>query len=283
MHRHADHAALLARLRGAALTLVGAGGQPALGFLPESVLAALESATTLVGVPLSYLFPDPTLLPTESVQLFVVDPAWVRALQRGLLGAGSPERLDDAELDAVLDQASPLPAEPLCGLLFASTLLRDHPGVVVRAWAGDIPAGGDPEDPASGAVPVGLTRHQLLTPSILVAIFTATPSVVTIEEPHGSIRLGVRRDGAGAPVVGLRDATGALVRIGGAEVDVAVPFRGNPDAGVVDVVALATALQARAAAVPAATRPPDPSASPAGLGLQLLLPPARQRYQRGAP
>ena len=288
MHTLADPAALLARhtaahpvaaARAAAIAAAaGATTAAAAGAaVPTYVATRLDQAALLLGVPISYLVPDPDLLPMEALRFFVVDPDWVAELQRGMLSAGSPEPVGP---DAVPTGGTG--GAPTSGLLLRSVLVQQYPRLAVRAWTGTIAAGANPDDPASGAVPVPLLRTELLTPSVLFCLFASTPDLVALEEPHGMVRLGVRRDTAGNPVAALRRADGAPATSGGAPATVPVPFRGTAADGVLDVTALAAALSAATAALPAAQRPPDPAATSSAFALQLLHPPSRQRYSRQA-
>jgi hypothetical protein len=299
MHPLANPADLLAALTAPARPgLDGEAAGAATHAAPPSpggyVISALLGAGTLSGVPVDYLAPDPALLApddgpiapdtgqsTGSIQFFVIDPRWVRALRVGMLAAGSSKPPDPAEATAVLARVVPDPPAPLTGLLLCSTLVADYPELAVRAWTGALGVDDDPEDPVHGAVAVSLLRCERITPGVLVVVFAAAPDVVFIEEPHGMVRLGVRRDQAGAPAVGVRTGAGTLVEVGGNAVEVTVPFRGDPADGVVDVAGLAGALGAAVAATPVGSRAPDPTSSPGALALQLLAPPARQRYQRG--
>lgn len=243
------------------------GDLPPLG---EHVRRALEGAALLVGVPMPYLLPDPELVPAESLHFFVVDPAWVRALQRGMLGAAASAPLDDAELDGLLDATVPA-RPPVTGLLLRSAVVERYPGLVVRAWTGPV---GIDEDPDRSGTPVTILRYERLTPGMLVVMFEVAPDVVTIDEPPGMARLGIETGAAR-----LRDASGALVEVAGRAVRVPVRWRGDAAQGVLDVVGLGADLAAARAANGAGG--PDPRSSSAGFALHLLRPPARQRYQRG--
>jgi hypothetical protein len=252
---------------------------PSLSRPSDYVVSALEAAGRLVGVPLAYLAPHPALLPAESLQFFVIDPSWVRALQRGLLSAGSPRAVPDADLDALLDEIVPRPI-PLTGLLLRSSLVTDYPTLAVRAWTGSLGAEDDPDDPQHGAVPVTLIRAERLSPSTLIVVFEQVPDLVVIDEPHGMVRLGVTREAGGPPVTRLRTDDATLFEVANAPVDVPVPFRGAAGDGILDVTALAADLKTAIDDV-GLTGLPDPRTSSAGFALQLLAAPVRQRYQRG--
>lgn len=259
----------------------GDPGDPAAAVPPPPyVVTTLRAAGKLIGVPLAYLVPDPGLLPAESLQFFVVDPAWVRALQRGLLGSASPMPMTDEELDDLIEGAIP-PGPVLTGMLLHSSLVSQYPTLAARAWTGALGVQDDPDDPANGALPVAVLRQERLTPSTLLTMFDRVPDLVVIDEPHGMVRVGVTRGPQGQPVVRLRAADATLIERSGFPVVVEVPFRDDPAAGVIDVSALALTLRSGLGSTPAPGRAPDPSASSAALCVQLLGEPTRQRYQRG--
>ncbi|BDI06333.1 MULTISPECIES: hypothetical protein [Burkholderiales] len=246
--------------------------------LPAYVAQRLDDASLLAGVPIRYLVPDPRLLQTpgdhtssEALRFFHIDAAWISALRRGLLSAASPDGRE------FVDVAVPVGHT---GVILSSSIVRLYPALRVRAWTGVVADGQDPDDPASGATPVGLLRAERLTPSVLVCVFARSPDLVVFEEPHAQVRLGAHGGTPGQVAVALRDNTGAFTNPA-APVLVDVPMRGVVSDGVVDVAVLASRLGAAlSTALPSTRRPPDPSASSAGLALQLMQAPGRQRYRR---
>jgi hypothetical protein len=59
--------------------------------LPEDARTWLGRLTLLYGVPFQYLVPDETMLQSESLRFFYVDPLWMEALLDGALSIGRPE------------------------------------------------------------------------------------------------------------------------------------------------------------------------------------------------
>ena len=57
--------------------------------VPGAIRRALAGLRLLSGVPFSYLVPDASLLPPESVRFFYLDRNWTDALVQGVLGIGT--------------------------------------------------------------------------------------------------------------------------------------------------------------------------------------------------
>jgi hypothetical protein len=296
-------------LTGAQLLAARTPGQtrPALGFraeaqdstdLPEYVQFALAQWRLLHDIPFVYLVPDAQLLPGESIRFFDLDGEWLDALATGALQVGATTAVDQArvspaETPALIASASrylpmvrdvrrgratlggDIPVADLAGddqlvtgFLLRSALVANWPGLSVRAFTtADVPSGTDPaqweRDHPETVVP--LLRLERLAPSVLLALFDGVPALVWFEEPHHGVQLGAQVVGDGYQVP-LRGPTGDPLHVP----NVAVPLRTGPVPGVVDVEALAAALDH---AAPLGT----PRGS-AGLALCLLQPPARQRF-----
>jgi hypothetical protein len=235
---------------------------------PPAVAARLGELATLRRVPLRYLVPGLAMLPPESVRFFHIDQSWTAALRRGALSVGAPP--DGVEPGAEDTGSLPDP----CGIVVRSAFVGKYAGLTVRAWTGQIPEDADP-DTVAGAQRVAPARLDILGGTVLIAVFPVVPDLVVVEEPHGLVPHGVRRADDGTPVVWLRRADGTLVEVGGQPVPVPVPFRGDAADGVLDVAALAAALQGAAVDHPIPT--PVTSAVLAG---QTLRPPLRRRFRR---
>lgn len=274
----------------------GASARP----LPAYVIHALARFRLLHDIPLAYLLPDMRLLPLESVRFFTLDPQWLDALAEGALlaaGGGSREReralkaaatagaaaegaislvrdvsrgrlvVDAALIDAsTANGATPV----ISGMLLHSALVTGWTALKMCAWRSaahtDVPLGVDAGELARDhpELVVPLLRIEQISPSMLMVLFDGVPRLVWIEEPHHAVQFGLEQSGAGYRV-DLRNPDG---RPTGS--NVAVPMRTGPAAGVVDVAALARALDQ---ALPLGT----PRGS-AALALQLLQAPSRQRF-----
>lgn len=266
--------------------------------LPEYARYALAQWRLLHDVPFVYLVPDAGLLPNESIRFFQLDTAWLDALATGALQVGATTALDQARVDGTAPALAAAAAgfqplvrdvrrgkvalgtgepvgilddeqRPVTGFVLRSALAANWPGLTVRAFTTPaVPAGTDPaqweRDHPETVVP--LLRLERLAPSVLLALFDGVPALVWLEEPHHGVQLGVQAVEGGGYRVPLRGPTGNPLPVP----DVAVPLRSGPVPGVVNIEALAAALDGAASL--------GTARGSAGLALCLLQPPARQRF-----
>lgn len=168
---------------------------------------------------------------------------------------------------------------PITGFLLRSALVSGWPGLTVRAFTRtDI---GEQQDPATVDLAdwVPILRMELLSPSVLIVLFSGAPALVWLEEPHHGIQLGVDPGNeAEGHTVNVVSPTGSEVPTVDSQGEVVpdqvdVPMRAGVP-GVVDVDGLVANLAAKHAAVPEVA----PQGGSAALALQLLRPPWRQRF-----
>ncbi|PZU10105.1 hypothetical protein [Sphingomonas sp.] len=252
----------------------------------------------LHDMPFHYLVPDARLLPDEAIRFFTLDDAWLDALIEGALGSasnGSRElaRAKKAAGSAIassnrlrygvrkvalgrigfdLAVAGDQDVAPgtVSGLLIRSKIVSQWSGFGLRAWTSkalaDVPIGADPArleaDHPELVVPI--LRMERLAPSLLLALFDGVPEMVWLEEPHGAVQFGFEGTTAGT-AIDVRDEAG-----GETGNSVPLPLRAGAIGGVVDVAALAAALDQR--------RPLGQPRGSGALAVQLLRPPARQRF-----
>jgi len=267
--------------------------------VPGELRRFLGRLRLLHGVPFSYLVPDATLLPIESIRFFYVDRGWTDALVQGVLSVGTITTTDRAQLEAVyphirdeVDEAERTVRRPrgeerlqgaggtITGFLLRSRVVSGWPNLHVRAYDRDVI-----EDDAltteaeSHPSRMKVLRLERLAPAVLLVLFDGVPAVVHVEEPRQGIQFGVRLDPAAPPAqrrakVKVRDnLTGDPVppkTTFTAANSVDVPFRrGAP--GVIDVVELRKRLAAKA---PNAGGTLDPNE----YALQMLRFPYRQVF-----
>jgi hypothetical protein len=207
----------------------------------DPVSAWLANLSLLGSVPFSYLVPDPRILPAESVRFFYVDQGWIDALVAGatsiavhatadvaLLRALRP-RLHEAVAVHRVSIGAPAGGTGMTGMLLRSALVSGWPALVVRATL--------------GGAPLPIVRNDWPSPSVRLCLFDGVPDEVSLAEPYQGLIFGLE-DG----VVGPRNvtATGAA----GAQIANLKPltptFRtppGNAAGGVLEVAALAAALE----------------------------------------
>jgi hypothetical protein len=257
--------------------------------VPAYCQFTISQFNLLYNIPFPYLVPDARLLPDGAIRFFTLDQTWLDALASGALeqhttGTREMARVRRAAPRAIAArrhylpyvrrivqrrltlgnvpaaEADDTPVPPIVsGFLLRSSLVADRPGLQVRAWNADVPAGADPSDPALAGKAMGILRLERLSPSVLLALFDGIPRLIWIEEPHHGLQLGVDEDASGTFFVPRRNASGADT--GG---KATVTFRQNALPGVVNIGQLASDLGA--------------AGSSAALALQLIRPPIRQRF-----
>lgn len=202
-----------------------------------------------------------------------------RAMTAAAVSSRTPTAIHVGDDSSNSSDGSDLPVlpgdSPMTGFLLRSSLVSGWPGMSVRAFTRtDIPEQADPAtiDP-SECVPI--LRLELLAPSVLLVLFSGTPALVWLEEPHHGIQLGIDPDNT----VELVGPTGTAITTTDASGDpvpetAVVPMRANAPDGVIDISELAANLAAKHAADPRVA----PQGGSAALALQLLRPPWRQRF-----
>jgi len=275
--------------------------QPEAGMPPymESFLAHLR---LLIGVPFNYLVPDERLLPDESIRFFYIDRSWTDRLVDGAIAVGKIGTREQAHHQAhapavnqQLDQterivrnlqrargsfpalktsndANPAAAGTITGFLLRSQAVSGWPGMDVRAYSQDIPEPLDMADPKVQALQLTTLRLELLSPSVMLALFQGVPQLVILEEPHHGVQFGVHLNGDYR--VYLRDATGHQVTAGGNPVEVEVPVRAANNR-VVHVTELRRRLYQDQATYPTAVQ----QTGSASFAISVLNPPWRQRFE----
>ena len=264
----------------------------------ESFLAHLR---LLVGVPFGYLVPDSRLLPPESIRFFYLDRSWADRVVDGAVAVGKIGTREQAHHQAhepavrqQLDQTERIvralqrggsftalrppatkempPADVITGFLLRSYLVTGWPQMDVRAYSQIIQ---EPFDRAASQVTslqLKTWRLEILSPSIMIALFQGIPQMVTLDQPHHGIQFGlVPTNDAQKFQLGLRDAHGEQLTPAAANL-VDVPMRGGTRR-VVDIAGLWKGITSKGAAgLPAQT-------GGGSFALQALDPPWSQHFE----
>lgn len=271
----------------------------------ESFLAHLR---LLVGVPFDYLVPDARLLPDESIRFFYLDRSWTDRLVDGAMAVGKIGSRDQAfhqarsgpvsqQIDLTerivrdlqrkrdsfsnlkqANDANPAAADVVTGFLLRSAAVSGWPHMEVRAYSQDIQDGKTPFDPSldpAKSAQLPTLRLELLSPSVMIALFQGIPQLVTIEEPHHGIVFGVHAGPNNSLDISLRDTLGnQIVDQNDNAIPLPVPFRSG-NKRVIDVKALYNALanaQKTQASMPVIN-------GSAAFATEALDPPFRQRFE----
>jgi hypothetical protein len=233
--------------------------------VPGAIRRALAELRLLHSVPFSYLVPDASLLPPESIRFFYLDRNWTDALVDGVLSIGTFTSAERAQLEALrevvraeVDEAERVVRQPggeqrlsgpggaVSGFLLRSRLVSGWPGLHVRGYRIDR-QDDDEIVPESDPDRLKVLRLERLAPAVLLVMFDGVPAVVHLEEPRQGIQFGAIRPEAEplstARELPLRDAaTGKDL----ANTSKPVPFR-RGSAGVMHM----RRLRDRIASVPA--------------------------------
>jgi hypothetical protein len=203
------------------LTFLPPGGpDPAFDKLaiPPRLYSWLLDLRLLRNLPLSYLVPDPDLLPPESIRFFHVDYTWIDRVIDGVFAAANTGTVDStfqywlisrvrSELDAALKEIveewleaakkdAPDPAlfdfatgatwvpgtNPITGLLIRSELTRRWPDMIVEAYSD-----------ANGTKYIAPLRREPISKDVFIALFAGQPLRVDVREPNVGVRFGAER------------------------------------------------------------------------------------------
>jgi len=214
--------------------------------LPPRLHDKLMSIRLLSSVPLSYMVPDASMLPPESIRFFFVDQTWVDRVIDGVLAAANTGSVDitfscalnqqiratlDAELQATADQQVQSitggpdltnwdpSKQPMTGMLIRSDIVRRWPNIGITAFISN----GNVQQYS----PVAVLRAEAISQGIYIALFAGTPDLVQVWEPHVGLRFGVMVTDENTPQDGNyhvdpRDVTGKPIASGG---PIQVPLR----------------------------------------------------------
>lgn len=175
--------------------------------MPERLRAFLDDLRVLRRIPISYLVPDPDLLPPESIRFFHVNQNWIDRVVDGVFSNTNVGTVDFhyslTTLQLIRKAVDPAPGG-MTGLLIRSELTRRWPKMIVRAFASDV-AGVDDES----TMPV--LRAEAISRDIFIALFAGKPKRVHIREPFEGVRFGVEAKTGGGYEVDQRTTTGAAV------------------------------------------------------------------------
>jgi hypothetical protein len=277
--------------------------QPEAGMPPymESFLAHLR---LLIGVPFNYLIADERLLPDESIRFFYIDRSWTDRLVDGAISVGKTGSREQAHhqahapaLNQQLDLSERIvrslqrginnfaalkasndtnttPASVVTGFLLRSQAVSGWPHMDVRAYSQNIPEPFDASDSTVTPKQLVTLRLELLSPSIMIALFQGVPQLVILEEPHHGIQFGVQPNSQ----VYLRMANGTDIETTSNNstkpVPVSVPFRAANNS-VIHV----TELRRRLFAEQASNLTAVPQSGSAAFAISVLNYPWRQRFE----
>jgi hypothetical protein len=285
----------------------------------ESFLAHLR---LLIGVPFDYLVPDARLLPDESIRFFYLDRSWTDRLVDGAVAVGKIGTREQAHHQAhgaavhqQLDQterivrklqinvpgivfsdlktsndANQSAGEIVTGFLLRSAAVAGWPQMDVRAYVNDIQDGERPFDPSDSQVmqqQLQTLRLELLSPSVMIALFQGIPKLVILEEPHHGVQFGILDPQQNGNFrMYIRDTSGYQIKaqtnnaaegwVADEPITIPVPVRSS-NRRVIRITALRDALQSESAKT--LPEPMPQQTGSASFAQEVLQPPWRQRFE----
>lgn len=276
--------------------------------IPESSMPAymemfLAHLRLLIGVPFDYLVPDSRLLPDESIRFFYIDRSWTDRLVEGAIAVGKIGTREQAHHQAhsanvhstldltervvrILQRGLPSPSNPntspagvITGFLLRSAAVSGWPSMDVRAFNQILPENeGDPNSinyqqwlAQAAADQLTTLRLELLSPSVLLAMFDGIPQLVWCEEPHHAVQFGFTPQN-GQFYLDRHMKSGAIEAGETPAQLVPVPMR----QGAPNVVAI---QQLRSQLIALGDPNLVPQTGSAALAIEMLYLPWRQRFQ----
>ena len=204
--------------------------------IPDRLEEFLLDIRLLRRIPLSYLVPDPDLLPPESIRFFHVNQTWVDRVIDGVLSNTTVGTVDFhyslTVLQMVRAAVDPAP-NGMTGMLIRSELARRWPTMIVQAYS-------DPDAGIEAEPDIDVLRAEPLSRDIFIALFAGKPRRVHLREPFDGIRYGVEEPDEGVDawyVVDHRDEHGAVLND-----EIPISARGAEQRRRLDVMALRQSL-----------------------------------------
>jgi hypothetical protein len=189
-----------------------------------SIAQWLAHKQLLYDVSFDHLVPDQLELPVESLRFFYIDQNWLDCLLDGAISIGV-QSSKDSLLNSVMNDAvnaavaaaiktirdklrgtatgdtePDTTQEAMSGILIRSAVVSGWPGLVVKAFKGDINSG----------APLKMLRMDRLSSNVLLCIFLDIPDTVMLAEPLQGLCFGVEDGASGVDggVINLRQLSG---------------------------------------------------------------------------
>jgi hypothetical protein len=246
----------------------------------DELTSWLASLFALTPLPFSTVVVNASMLPTEALRFFYVDPNWLAALFDGAvsIGGGTPQQNTAAQsaMDQLEQQAlaqAKYGTGPACGFLLRSGVIAAYPRLVYTAYAD-----------AGGTQKVPPLRLETLAPNFVIGIYPQPILQLDIQEPPEGMQFGFEPD-KGDLFLNLRYLIGNTP---GKEIASVKPFsvkqylgRGGESTGtVLDVLALQTDLQQR---LNGQQQLPSGQLGSAGFAVQMVVAPETQTFNLQTP
>lgn len=209
---------------------------PAALLIPADITKWFDDLKLLKGVPFNYLVPDERMLPSESVRFFQLDRFWVGCLLDGAFSIGRVTDADHAQDQGRSGGLSSGGYEKVSGVMLRSSVVAGWPSLLVDGY--------DEPDPAKGGTQLKQLRFERLSSSILICLYKGDVGRVEIHQQPEALHFGLDAPDAHHAdyYKDLRGTDGQK----GSKVLSPLPWRQPRERRVLDMKALADAIQAAA-------------------------------------
>jgi hypothetical protein len=173
--------------------------------LDKEILDWLGQMRLLKNIPLNYLLPEPSLLPQESLRLFVVDEAWLDSVSDGVLSigrGGGVDAMHDAGLAAM-----------------AGSTAKTHSGFLMRSALCNLAASLEIEGYDENNTRLTVARLDTLADGVMLCMFEGELARLELIPPAEQLHFTVRGDDGSLtrakrdPVTGLHVADTFTVQL----------------------------------------------------------------------
>lgn len=171
--------------------------------IPEKIKGLNERLQLLYGVPVSYLIPESSFLPPESIRFFYVDGNYIKAM---LNGAASIDRITrtDRMADCLILKTASISSEESSGQIRMQKVHANHHERMIRGMAEGtgVRTGfllrssvvhrrkGISVCGFAGREALTMLRLETLAPDIMIGIFEGELTRLVIAEPSCGLRFG---------------------------------------------------------------------------------------------
>jgi hypothetical protein len=241
----------------------------------------LANLFALTPLPFSTVVVNASMLPTEALRFFYVDPNWLAALFDGAvsIGGGTPQQNTAAQtaMDQLEQQAlaqAKYGTGPACGFLLRSGVIAAYPRLVYTAYSD-----------AGGTQTVQPLRLETLGPNFVIGIYPQPILQLDIQEPPEGMQFGFEPDKDGVLFLNLRylnstkPGTTPGKEIAGVDPIAVKQYLGRDHEStgtVLDVAALQAALQQQLNGQQ--QLPPSGQLGSAGFAVQMVVAPETQTF-----
>lgn len=146
--------------------------------LPAEAERWLDRLRHLHGIPFRYLVPMESMLKTETLRFFHLDPNWMAAALDGAFSLGDVATGDSAPLSLKAGMpAAPTEARPVSGFLMRSRAVKHWPGLLAEVWD-------------EGGAPLTLLRYEKLADDTLLCLVDGTLAKLQLHQPPEGMHFG---------------------------------------------------------------------------------------------